>query len=429
MSLIGMVKKAGFLAVLRCVNAGLNVVILIILARTIDADGVGIYAYIVVIMTLLLIPFGSGVQTLVLKLTAEATANADWSKVKGVVSASAGLAALLMCVILFALFALRAVSSTLSAWLEPGIVLAICGILLLDSLSFIRSGLLRGLDRPVQAQLPELLIRPICLVCGLALLSWSRSIGIGVTEVIYLLLVSAIVASFAGFRLAWQAVPDDFRTAERQYERQWISSASTLAARGGAAMANSYVDIVLLGILVASSAEVGVYRVAAQIAIVSGIGYVSINAITMQAFAVQHAIGNLQDVKTTARHSARLAFAASLPLLAIMIVFGETLVTFVFGPEFADAAWLAVILLAGQAINSGFGTVASLLTVSDRGWIVTRWFAYGTATSAVFCFALIPVFGTIGAAYANVISALLLNTALWAIAKSELGVDTSVFGR
>ena len=429
MSLIGMVRKAGFLAVLRFANAGINVVISIILARTIDAAGVGIYAYFVALLTLLLIPFGSGVQTLVLKLAAEATMTENWSQTKGAVVASTGLAAIMVCFVVVVLFVLCAAGTLSVEWLRPGVVVAIAAILLLDSMSAVRSGLLRGLDRPFQAQIPELIVRPVCLLGGLVLAHLIRPDGITVTTVFYVLLIAASLSFLSGLYFARRVLPDGFKTAEIMVKREWISSASSLVAKGGTAVLNSYVDILLLGVLLASSAEVGIYRVAAQIAIVSGIGYVSINAIAMQAFAVQQANGNLRDVQATAGHSARIAFAASLPLLVIMAVFGEVLVTFVFGHEFAEAAWLAIILLAGQAINSGFGTVASLLTVSDRGWIVTKWFAYGAATNAVFCFALIPVLGTPGAALASVISALLLNTALWTIAKYELGVDTSVFGR
>ena len=429
MSLIGMVRKAGFLAVLRFANAGINVVILIILARTIDAAGVGIYAYFVALLTLLLIPFGSGVQTLVLKFAAEATITEDWSQTKGAVVASTGLAAISVCLVIAVLFVLRATGILSVEWLSSGVIFAIAAILLMDSLSAVRSGLLRGLDRPFQAQLPELIVRPVCLLGGLVLAHLIRPEGITVTAVFYVFSIAASLSFFTGLYFARRVLPGGFKTAEPKLKLEWISSASSFAAKGGMAIINHYVDIVLLGVLLASSAEIGIYRVAAQIAIVSGIGYVSINAIATQAFAVLQANGNLRDVQAAAGHSARIAFAASLPLLVIMIVFGEVLVTFVFGHEFSDAAWLAVILLAGQAINSGFGTVASLLTVSDRGWIVTKWFAYGAATNAVFCFALIPVLGTPGAAFASVISALLLNTALWTIAKYELGVDTSVFGR
>jgi O-antigen/teichoic acid export membrane protein len=89
---------------------------------------------------------------------------------------------------------------------------------------------------------------------------------------------------------------------------------------------------------------------------------------------------------------------------------------------------VALVLLVGQMINAGFGTVASLLTVANRGWTVSRWFAYGTAANVVLCFALIPVWGMMGAAIANVAAGLLFNLALWALARRELGVDTSIAG-
>ena len=425
----GILQKSGTLVIMRCANAALNVLVLIVLARWLGAGGVGSYAYLVIVLTLLSIPFANGGQTLVLKLTAEATALGDWSEAKGAMIAATGLAFVYAALVGLLFVVFFAIWPGILSEFGPGIVPTIAGILLLDSLCAIRSGFLRGLDRPAQAQLPELLIRPTILLVGLSvLLMVVPDGGYGVTTVFVLLLISVFVAFVAGFWLAGRAAPGGLRAAKRHYRIRWVSSAASFAAKGGAAILNSYVDILLLGVLLVSSVDVGIYRIAAQIAVVSGIVYVSINAIATQAFAVQLAEGDRHAVRATAVHSARVAFVASLPLLLIMVVLGEELVSLIFGAEFIEAAWIAVVLLVGQSINAGFGSVASLLTVSDRGWAVTRWFGYAALFNASLCLALIPAFGMLGAAFASLVAGLSLNAALWTIAKRELGVDTGLFG-
>jgi O-antigen/teichoic acid export membrane protein len=420
--------KTSLLALLRVANAGLNILVLILLARTIGSDGVGIYSYVVVLITVLLIPLSNGAHTLVLKLAAEATAHHKWSELKGATIASVLFAigfalsvGLILAVIYFG-------TSWLPAVAGSGLILALAFVLLFDGLSAVRSGFMRGLDYPLLAQMPELVARPAILLVCLGLLYVQLDQGLQTEHALYALLLASFVAMAAGFFVALRHRPAGYSGAPAVYRKDWLSSSASFASKGGIAVLNNYVDILLLGILLASSAEIGIYRVAAQIAVVSGIVYVSINALATQTFAVQLASDDIQAVRQTATQSARLAFLASLPLPVIMLFFGAPLIGWIFGPEFAAAAPVALVLLVGQMINAGFGTVASLLTVANRGWTVSRWFAHGTAANVVLCFALIPVWGMMGAAIANVSAGLLFNLALWALARRELRVDTSIAG-
>lgn len=414
------------LTMLRVANAGLNILVLVLLARTIGSDGVGIYSYTVVLVTILLIPLNNGAHTLVLKLAAEATAHGRWSEPKGAVRVSLLVAIGFALATGLAILGLDAATVWLPEVVVPGLILILALVLLFDGMSAVRSGFMRGLDLPMRGQMPELLIRPVVLLAGLAWLAFRYPGGVQTMHALLALLVAAFAACAAGLMLALRSLPAGFSAAQPEYRREWISSSASFAAKGGIAVLNNYIDILMIGILLASSAEIGIYRVAAQIAVVSGIVYVSINALVTQSYAVHLAEGDMQAVARAARQSARLAFAASLPLPLIMLFFGESLIAWVFGAEFTPAVPVALILLVGQMVNSGFGTAASLLTVSDRGWTVTRWFAFGTLANFAACFALIPVFGMIGAAIASVAAGLLFNLALWQVARRELRIDTSI---
>ncbi len=421
--------KTSLLALLRVANAGLNLLVLVVLARSLGSTGVGIYAYIVILVTVLLIPLTSGAHTLVLKLTAEATANDRWDDVRGALQASTVCAFACACLLGIVLASALGVAGWLPGIAGAELFAILTLILVFDGLSAIRSGFMRGLDRPVLAQLPELLFRPaVLLACFGALGAWSGG-GVDIETALHALVAASFAAFAVGLWVAGRHLPGELLKSRATYRRSWISGSASFAAKGGIAVVNNYVDILLLGALLASSADVGIYRVAAQVAVVGGIVYVSINALVTQTFAVNLAKGDMNAVSHAARHSARLAFLASLPLPIIMLLFGDPLISLVFGVEFAAAAPIAVILLVGQMINSGFGTAASLLTVSDRGWTVTRWFAYGTLVNIAACCVLIPAWGMMGAAAANVAAGLLFNLAIWTVARNELGIDTSILGR
>jgi O-antigen/teichoic acid export membrane protein len=421
--------KTSLLALLRVANAGLNLLVLIVLARALGSTGVGVYAYLVILLTVLLIPLTSGAHTLVLKLTAEATANDKWGDVRGALQASAACAVACACLLGIALASGLSVAGWLPEIAGTELFVILTLILVFDGLSAIRSGFLRGLDRPLLAQLPELLFRPAVLLACFGALVASSGDSVEIVAALHALVAASLAAFAVGLWIACRHLPGELLSSRAKYRRTWISGSASFASKGGIAVVNNYVDILLLGALLASSADVGIYRVAAQIAVVGGIVYVSINALVSQTFAVNLAKRDMNAVSHAARQSARLAFLASLPLPIIMLVFGEPLISLVFGAEFAAAAPIAVILLVGQMINSGFGTAASLLTVSDRGWTVTRWFAYGTLANVAACCVLIPVWGMMGAATANVAAGLLFNLAIWTVARTELGIDTSILGR
>jgi len=424
----GFAARTGFLVLLRIANAGLNVLILVVLARAIGSEGVGIYSYVVVVITIVLIPLNNGAHTLVLKLAAEATAHGNWAQLKGASILCFLFAAVFAALAGIGLAAFQFASHLLPAIIGTGMILVLALILLFDGTSAVRSGIMRGLDFPLLGQMPELIIRPGVLLLCLLLLDFMLSSGLQTGPALYALLAASIAAAGAGLLIALKYRPTGIGNAPAEYRREWLSSAASFASKGGIAVLNNYVDILLLGILLASSAEVGIYRVAAQIAVVSGIVYVSINALATQTFALQLAKDDISIVAKTATHSARLAFAASLVLPIVMLFSGGPLMERIFGPDFARAAPIALVLLIGQMVNSGFGTAASLLTVSDRGWTVTRWFAYGTAVNIALCMLLIPALGMMGAAVASLLSGLLFNLALWSVAKREIGVDTSILG-
>ncbi len=421
--------KTSAVTLFRICNAALNILLLVVLARMIGADGVGVYSYLIILITLFLIPFNNGAHTLVLKLAAEATANGIWSESKGSVIASVWAVLVYGALLFLVLYCLWLYKPAILAKFDLGLIVAIVVLLLIDGTAAIRNGLMRGLDRPVWGSMPELVVRPAILLLCLAGYHLSRGPPAGFADIVYLLVLASFLASAFGLVIAWRSTPPEAIVAQPAYRSEWISSSASFASKGGIAVINNYVDIILLGVLLVSSAEIGIYRVAAQIAVVSGLVYVSANSIATQVFARKLAEGDISSVQNTARNSARLAFAASIPLPVIVLLFGEALITMVFGAEFSPAADIALILLVGQMINSAFGSAAALLTVSDRSWLVSRWFAYAALSNALLCFYLIPVAGLAGAAIANVAAGLVLNLALWIIAWRDIGVDTSIIGR
>src|SRR6185369_737136 len=127
-----------------------------------------------------------------------------------------------------------------------------------------------------------------------------------------------------------------------------------LAANSGLLVLNSYVDVLLLGAF-GTMEQVGVYRIATQVALLSGFAYTALNMLAVPRFSYLRASGSPGELQHSAVFMARLALLGTLPLPLVFAFFGPAIVTAVFGASFAAACAPAFPLFAAQVVNAAAG--------------------------------------------------------------------------
>ena len=405
----------------------LAISVTLVLARTLGSSAYGIYSYVFVVVCLLAIPAQFGLPRLVVRETARAHAAAEWPILKGfwrwagLIALSGSILLALLSAIAAWLFA-DAFSSTQLASFAWG--LALLPLLVLGRL---RGAALRGLQHVVAGQMPDTVIRPAILVLAVLALAFTTETALTASVAMALHVGSAAAAFIAGAILLWRAQPTEIYTATPRFRaRQWTAAAIPMGITTGMLLINQQADIVLLGFFVTAD-EVGVYRVAAQAAMLVAFGLQVVNLVASPQFSRLYTRGERRQLQRLAVLCARASLAIALPVALVFIAFGQPLLAFVVGQEYVSGSIALAILAIGQLVNAGMGPVVLLLDMTGHERIVTRTVTIASVGNILANLVLIPLFGLNGAAIASAATFVFWNTMLARAVKQRLGIHCTPF--
>ena len=428
-----LVQQAASVAGLRIVGTALSVGVSVAIARFFGADALGIYAYCVALMAIAAVPISNGWSTMLLRTVSRSGEVGGTPKAMAKMGAVGAIFATILAALL-AFAAIRLANSEVALALKPITIVAVglIGIALLcDQLSAMRMASIRGINRPVLAQLPESLLRPSILLIGL-LGGWclvgTADLTANLPMIFASLAAAAVISAIFGQIILSRTEGKAVAHAPYRDERKsWIASAAALAGSAGLVQLNGYIDMLLLGSYV-SPEEIGVYRAALQIAMLASFGYIALNMLAGQRFARFGETGDMLSLKITATHLSRMALLTALPLPILLLAWGENIFLLLFGAGFAGSALPALIVATGFTFSAAIGMARTLLVMQGNEFLVMRTTIAALAVNIGLCVALIPEYGIIGAAFSNLAATISWNALLWVFARKMTGVDTSALG-
>ena len=428
-----LLQQGASVATIRILGTGMGVAISIVLARAFGTEALGVYSFCIALLMLATVPISYGWAGMLLRSVARE------GRLDGVSRSMArygavGAVGMALLAAVAGYVALRLGRTDIATLLEPvalGAVALLGVALLADQVSALRMASLRGIDRPALAQLPEMVIRPALLVAGIgALWFFYRPDGLAQTMlgVFAAVALAALLSAFIGQVLLSRVTqPSPPRPVNPLTRRGWIASAAALAGSAGLVQLNGYVDLLLLGTM-RDAEEVGLYRAGLQIAMLANFGYIALNMLAGQRFSNLLARGDKQAASQTATHLSRLALLAAIPLPIALLIGGEWIFGFLFGADFESSALPALIVSLSFCFSAMIGMAHALLIMSHGEFIAIRLTAVALATNIILCLLLIPDYGMLGAAVANVVASALWNVLLWYFARKRTGIDPSAVG-
>lgn len=419
---------AGGLGV-QILNRAFTLALGILFARTLGAEGFGIYAFAVAVMGVLMVAAEAGVPTLLLREVAANIETRRWDLLRGIIRWGRQLVlAASLAVALVALAVLWLIRDNLGSTE----VLTIAVVLVtLPWVAQIKSlgHLLRGLQQIVAGQTLELLMRPALVLLVVSIVfslqpQW-RLPQVAMTAQ----LVAAMLVLGFGAWMVRRRLPPAAQDVEPSYEnRAWLAGSMRLALMGGAAIVNAHADVLVLGWF-READEVGVYRVAAQGSILVAFGLQAVNAAIAPQFARLHAAGERLELQRVVFVGAVASFAAALPVAMVFIMYGETILAWVFGATFAAGHSALTILAAAHLLTTLMGSAGFLLLMTGAERQTARAVWWTTALNVLLNLALIPAFGAVGAATATAISLVVCNMLFAYLVATRLGINATLFVR
>ena len=404
----------------------LGFVVVVFFARLLGPAGYGVYAFVFALMSLAAMPARAGLPPLIVRETARGQRSGDWPAVRGIWRWANGVALSLSLLIaaggLLGLWLGWARGEALRETLAWGL-----GLVPLLALAGIRSASLRGLRHVFAGVFPEQVLRPgLLAVALLVVLTWSGK-DISPADAMGLTVAAALVAFVVGAWLLRRYRPNEVTGAVPRYQHgAWMAAAWPMALTQGFQQLNRHADVLLLGLL-AATVDVGVYRVAAQGALLVSLGLTALNMVAAPFAARLHVDAERHKLQKLVRRTAQAALAFALPATLLFVAFGDWLLVTLFGAEFRGAYWPLVVLAIGQLVNAWFGPTGMLLNMTGFEREVTRAVAVAAGMNVVLNLLLIPPFGVVGAAIATSASLVFWNVWLWLVARWRLGVNCSAF--
>lgn len=365
-----------------------------------------------------------GMPKLVVRETAKAHVNKEWGLMRGVWrwasmlsgSFSVGLAAI-------------AIALTLiwgDAFPEMYLGTFFFGLILVQLITFekLRGAALQGLRHVVFGHLFESVLRPALLIILILMFCWWGASDFTPLQAMRLHVVAAGIAFFIGAWVLYAYRPVQLCSLPAPvYEsRVWFMSIWPLALVAGMQQLNQSTGTLMLGIF-ETPEDVGIYRVAAQGAMLVGFGLQTVNMFIAPYIARLHAQEDYKRLQRLVTISTRVSFFIALPIVLVWACWGDGIIHFIFGEDYVGAYLPLVILAFGQLINVLFGPVGILLNMTGHERDTMRGLTMAAVLNVLLSLTLIPMFGINGAAVASAITLVAWNVLLWRTVRLKLGIN------
>jgi O-antigen/teichoic acid export membrane protein len=404
-------------------GAALSLGVHLALARTLGASEYGRYVYALAWMNMLLLVGKFELDTASVRFVGAYTGTEQWSFLRGFLRRSSQIVGG-VSIAIAVVSAILVVA--LNGRIERGTAfsfLAASALLPVTAMAQLKASALQGLKHVARAQAPSMVIRPVVFVASVVALHYLFAQSVSAPVAILLQVGATSVALLLTLKFLRDVLPDAVKQAPEAFDTSyWMKTAAgLLVISGGQTILSTNADVLVVGSLLGPEAA-GKYGAASQLASAVSFGVTAISFIALPIIADLYARHALKDLQSLITHVARLSLLLSVPVL-IALSFAAGPVLSAFGPSFADAAPILVLLGFDQLIGVIFGIAGYLLVMTGHQVTAARVIIGCAVLNLALTFVLTPRFGLMGAGVATTITTLVRCYLLMARMRASLGLS------
>lgn len=405
-------------------GVGLLFLLQVLLAKVMGEQEYGIYVYCLNWIYLLVLFCKMGLDTALLRFVPQYL-------VKGMLAEAYGLAT--------RAFQLTGVSSVAAAVVLSTVVLMGAGVKgehLLKTFQFgavllpiiallkISQSVIQSLKRVVVAQILEGIFVPSALMLTV-LIGHQAGFLISAPFVMAAMVGIASIALFFSWGVINKISALFCRQVEKKFEeRLWVTAALPFMLITGMLLLLSYLDTIMVGMLV-NPTESGIYSVASRLAMFTAFLLATLNSAVAPYVSGYIAENNYRRVQLVLSRITLASFIFASVFCLFLLFWGKDVLA-IFSPAFTVGYQPLLVLLAGQLINTGSGSVGMLMNLSGRQNVAVLFIGCALFINVVLNFLLIPKYGMLGASTATTISIASWNIGLAVYINKELRIDTTM---
>ncbi len=152
-----------------------------------------------------------------------------------------------------------------------------------------------------------------------------------------------------------------------------------------------------------SLSEIGIYAISSKIAVLMSFALIAVNVIVTPKFSAFYAAGKISELKSLTFTANKVLFIIALLMAITLFTTAELILSF-FGAAFVQGAIYLKILVLGQMVNLGTGSVTHLLIMTGNERVHQKNTLITAVTAICLVLLLVPKFGAIGAAVSTAVS-------------------------
>ena len=407
-NLTTIIKGARIDLIGRIFNAGIRYVYVLLLARFLGADQLGIFFLGIVVIEFFAVFSRLGLDTGVLKYTPISFGQKNKAKIKGVINHS-----LLFVVINSVLFGIILI--ILAEFLANNIFHKsdLKNVLLLLSVSLPFSAMMlillsatQGFHTMRYRVYAENITNPllnIFLILLFFLFGWKLK---GVTSAY---VISFVVCAFLSFIFLKRLFPEiSDNKIKLIYETRKLFKFSTpLLFVNFLNLIMMWTDILMLGYF-KTAADVGIYNIAVKTAFFISFVIMSFTSIFAPRISELYANKKIDELEILYKTVTRWIFLFSIPIFLIIVLLSKNIL-FIFGDQFVAGYISLTILAFAHLINASVGSVKYILMISENEKLVMYNTVGISILNILLNIILIPKYAINGAAMATAASIILIN--------------------
>lgn len=413
-----LLKNSGAVFVFRLLGMALSYLAILLIGNEYGAEVYGRFSIVQTVLQFAIVIFSFGMDALIVKLTADVRFF-EAAKPKNNYLLSGLLFVVTSGIVGAALFYLLRKPLAYGVFKEEALIpyvallaLFFLGVLLHNFFS----EFLRGTHKFITYGLVKFFLPPLIflgLMYYFTAQSWEESSIFLAYLLGFCLLLLPLVFAIP-FKSIW--------TPKRHSYKQMLKVSFPMMFSAAFLFLSNWTDIFMLGAMV-EKAEVGIYNIAYKLAIITLLAIHAINTIIAPRISMYYSKGDVKGIKKEVQSATRIITYISLPVVLILIVFGKYLLSW-FGPEFVEGYPVLVIVSLGLLFNAMSGSVAQVLNMTNHQKTLRNFTLISVFVNILANYILITTIGYIGAAYASVLSNIILNVLCILYIKKQFKFNT-----
>ncbi len=393
----------------------------VLFARLLGPVEFGVYSFVFAGLGLCLILAKVGLDSTLVRLVAEFSAQRDFGRLLGLVRFARTTGPVLGFLVgVIALVVVTTTGQPESPAMYRCLVVG-AALLPLAAFSELTAAALRGLRRVVVALSGDGIIRPCVAGTGILILAALEPRWLSGAAALLAFLAGTIASLLVASIVLQRELPDGVAVVDASDRRRYLRTATSLMLANGFLIAMYSLDTVMLGAL-ADTTAAGFYSVASRVAILVLFAMNAAQTVAAPMLAAASGARQSSELRSLVRTLNGLALLAAVPASLVLFAGAEACLS-LFGDEFRAAAPALRILVLSQLLNVLTGPTGMVLSMTGQERSLAWLLLAALMLNGLLNLFWIPAYGVVGAACSALVAHAAWNIAGAWLIRWRLAID------